>query len=422
MTRPTISPSTAILINTNIMLGTGVFINTSKLAHMTGALSPLVYALTGLLLYPLIHVFIRMQSYLPRGNLYDFGALIHPICGFLSAWGYYVGKLASAYLGIHVFAHILHDMAPAIPMAPTEVALIIIATWLYQQRVEFTTSVQYTFMACKLMPLLFTMCLGLWWLAGTTSFDITLPTTWQSVSASIPFILFSFAGFEASCALSQALPFPERDAPRVILISYAIAVSISALYQGSSWIILGHQLADASSYLAAFTHMLQTVFPAGYAHWYKAIATSAIATSALGASYSIIFSNTWNLYTLAEKEQIWFSHILISHNRHGMPFICNFATAAVLVSYLLWSHGDTTPLQQMGAAGATCAYTISSLAWFLYGAHQRFMSMLALGSCGIFVYAAIQSGITLGMDTYLLFISIVAGGIAMYLTTTTSKV
>ncbi len=44
----------AILININIMLGAGIFINTPDLAQRAGWLGFLAYALIGILMFPLI--------------------------------------------------------------------------------------------------------------------------------------------------------------------------------------------------------------------------------------------------------------------------------------------------------------------------------------------------------------------------------
>ena len=44
----------AILININIMLGSGIFINTAVLTQQAGSLGALVYPIVGLLLFPLL--------------------------------------------------------------------------------------------------------------------------------------------------------------------------------------------------------------------------------------------------------------------------------------------------------------------------------------------------------------------------------
>ncbi len=412
MAQPTISRNTAILINTNIMLGTGVFINTAKLAQATGVLSPLVYACVGALLYPLIHVFIQLQRYMPRGSLYDFGAIIHPRIGFISAWGYYVGKLASAYLGIHVFSHILEQIVPSIPTHITECILIIMCIWLYQQRIQVTTSVQYAFMACKLIPLLSVIFLGLCWITSE-QLVISLPAVWSNFPAAIPFVLFSFAGFEASCSLSQSLPDPHREAPRVIILSYILAVGISILYQATSWILLGNALAEAPSYIHAFTTILYTTLPVNAIAFVHILALTTIAISALGASYSIIFSNTWNLYILAKKRHLRGASLLSRTNRYDMPSLCALVTGGILFSYFVWTGGDATPLQQLGAAGATWTYTFSIIAW-IYHTQASFISILALASSSIFIWATVQSGITFGVTAYLVFLSLLLLGYVLY--------
>jgi len=421
MKQPHISPTTAMLINTNIMLGTGIFINTVKLGDAVGILSPLIYVLVGIFLYPLIRIFMLLQETAPRGSLYEFGALAHPHLGFISVWGYYVSKLASAYLGIHVFTEICTRMIPQLPPLATELSIIGGFTWLYQQRVEVTSSMQHVFMACKLLPLVSIIIIGSWWLIGAPAIAVTLPETLLHIPAAIPFVLFAFGGFEASCALSQSLPNPKRDAPRVIITSYATAVLISTLYQASSWFLLGNELTADTSYIQAFAQTLKMTIPAIFVDWVYIIALTAIAISALSASYSIVFSNTWNLHKLARKQLTWFSRQLSQTNQYHMPMMCSLFTGALLIGYLVWSNGDATLLQQIGAAGATWAYTISVLAWWLYSGACRGMCLAAWGSCAMFLIATVQSAVTFGIHAYLVFLLLIAIGAIMYLTTETHQ-
>src|SRR5271169_2910080 len=92
-----LSLPTAILININIMLGVGIFINTAELAKRAGALGCLSYALVGILLLPLIICVAELVKLHPSGGFYIFARReINPFFGFLSAWIYFTGKLASA--------------------------------------------------------------------------------------------------------------------------------------------------------------------------------------------------------------------------------------------------------------------------------------------------------------------------------------
>ena len=79
-----LSLSAAILINLNIMLGAGIFINTVKLSKWAGALGCLMYPLIGLLMLPLIVSIAKLVNIYPDAGFYGYGArAIHPFVDFL---------------------------------------------------------------------------------------------------------------------------------------------------------------------------------------------------------------------------------------------------------------------------------------------------------------------------------------------------
>ena len=60
----------AIIINLNIIIGSGVFINTAELAKRAGIFGALCYAVVGVLLFPLILSFVRLLQLYPGGGFY----------------------------------------------------------------------------------------------------------------------------------------------------------------------------------------------------------------------------------------------------------------------------------------------------------------------------------------------------------------
>jgi hypothetical protein len=100
-----------ILININIMLGAGVFINTVVLAKTTGSLSPLSYVIVGFLLLPIVLSIVKLwESCKSQATFYQLGSHISPFVGFLSSWCYFIGKISTFSLGIHVCSSILQQL------------------------------------------------------------------------------------------------------------------------------------------------------------------------------------------------------------------------------------------------------------------------------------------------------------------------
>ena len=115
-TEKKLSLPTAILINLNIMMGGGIFINTVELAKRTGLFSGFMYPLIGILILPLILAISQLIKMHPSGGFYVFAQKeINPFIGFLSTWSYFIAKLASASLMIHVSMSLLTQIFPWAP-------------------------------------------------------------------------------------------------------------------------------------------------------------------------------------------------------------------------------------------------------------------------------------------------------------------
>jgi len=113
MTPRKLSLWAALFININIMFGTGIFINTVTLAKLTGFLGFFSYSIVALLLLPLIIAIAALLKRYPSGGFYTYAARdINITAGFLSAWAYFIGKIASAALLIHFFIIMLQTIIP----------------------------------------------------------------------------------------------------------------------------------------------------------------------------------------------------------------------------------------------------------------------------------------------------------------------
>ena len=107
-----LSLSSAIMINMNIMLGAGIFLNPVVLSLYAGALSPISYLVVGLLILPLILSLTYLLRRVPGGSFYDFGSQINQLTGFIAAWSYFLGKLSSGALMLHFGFSLLQELIP----------------------------------------------------------------------------------------------------------------------------------------------------------------------------------------------------------------------------------------------------------------------------------------------------------------------
>ncbi len=413
----------AILINLNIMLGSGIFINTVVLTKQAGSLGALVYVLVAALLLPLIITIAKLLHYHHEsGTFYDFGRSVSPFFGFLSSWSYFTAKLCTAALGIHVCLSFLQKIIPAlqcIPILPFDGAVIILFALLNLLNLKIGQSIQYSFIGLKLIPILFIIFTGLFFLSGQNFTGETL--RFSGIPFSIPLVLFAFSGFEASCSLSSRIKNSQRNGPLAIFISYGLVVTIVFLYQFLFYGSLGLPLGNlAGGYLDIFpAYLTQFSLSSALKLKLQTIFHLAIASSTLGAAYGILYSNCWNLYTLAYHKHTFFRKTLISLNAHGMPFACVLAEGLLALTYIVITQGKQIPLQQVSALGGTIAYTLSSIALLIITyKNEKSISTIAvlsiLSCCALissFIWSIYTNGPTLML---LLFMGLLAFGSFMF--------
>lgn len=415
MSTSKLSLRSAILVNLNIMLGSGIFINTVLLAKNAGGLGAMAYGAIGLLMLPLIRSIAGLMRILGGGTFYDFGSVISPLWGFIASWSYFAGKLASCALSLHIFTTLMQCVFPAIKQIPTlaldgmMLALFVFANF---QNLKIGRSIQYGFVTLKLIPLFFVIFSGLRFFS-LTNYSGALAHA-ADIIGTVPFILFAFGGFEASCSLSDAIENPEKNGPRAMYLSYSIVLCLMIIYQLSFFGIFGNVLGSLGSFSDAFTLLTEKY---GALAFVQALILSCIASSALGASYGIMFSNAWNLHALAQRRLVAGSSLFMKKNQNGIPVFCVIAEALIAGAYLLFFHAHQVPLQQTSALGSTVSYTISALAFAIIAIarrEERISAFLALGTCSIFIAGALRNSIVFGAKAYALFFTVVAIGIVQY--------
>lgn len=423
MSKHKLSLFAAIFININIMLGTGFFINTVVLAREAGSLSPVVYLLVATLLLPLIVTMATLIKLTPHsGTIYDFGRHVSPFFGFMSSWAYFTAKLTSTALGIHVCLSFIQKIFPvlqAISIIKLDIAAIVLFTLLNLLNLRIGKQIQFAFICLKVIPIVFVILTGLYLFNGAHFTPDTF--VWTGVPLSVPLVLYVFTGFEASCSLSTHIADAERNGPRAIFISYGIAVAIVFLYQFFFYGSLGMYLGTlAGGYLDMFPALFKVL-----AHNAVILKASllplfylAIASSSLGSAYGIMFSNSWNLYTLAHNNHTFGKELFTRFNQHGVPYASVLVEGLLAITYLLITQGYQIPLQQVSSLGATIAYTFSSIALLVLCYRKRtsvIVPILSLISCSCFLASFIWTVAVQGPTILLLvFIGLLIFGSFMF--------
>ncbi len=422
-----LSLSAAIFININIIMGSGVFINTIELARRAGILGGFMYLAMGLLLLPLIASIATLVNLHPSGGFYMFGSQeISPLFGFISSWGYFIGKMASTALTIHVAMTLLQQVFPLLAFFNVlTLDLLVVALFIFLNTLNVHTGkrIQYLFISMKVIPLLFAILGGLY-LVSTATIITGMPPVWSGMAISLPLVLYASTGFESACLISSRIKDAKRNAPIAIYTSFIIVLIIAFLYQFLFSLAVGIPLGMYDSYLQAFPALLVRLFTNKWLmQKLLGLIYIAVACSSLGAGYGLIFSNNWNLYTLATHNHLFFKNILTTFNRHHIPVACILVEGILILLYFAITKGSQLPLQQLGALGATIAYTISVLSLLAAKYNkpeisiQWFIPLLGLGNCLVLIASCISSFFVSGLFPLVIFLLLLLFGISMYFIT-----
>lgn len=421
-----LSLPSAILININIMLGAGLFINTAPLAKQAGLLGSFEYLLIGALMLPLILSIAELLRMHPEGGFYTYAKKeINPFMGFLSSWCYFTAKLASCMLMIHVSMTLFQSIfIPLKAIHPffLDFAAVAIFSYLNLLNLKAGASIQKMFIVFKTLPIFFAILTGLFLLQS----DHLSPENirWEGLQTSLPLVVYAVIGFEAACSISSKIKDAKKNAPIAVVVSFCIVIMIAMLYQGLFYGALGEMLTACSGHCDVFPALLNKALGNNlFAQKFDGILHLAIASSTLGAAYGILFSNSWNLHTLAENKHIWNSKLFGSLNSNQIPFACVMAEGVICLVYLAVSQGVLVPLQQIGALGCVFSYTLSVIALqraIKVGKAPQvstWIPKLALISCAILILACLRSFFLNGMDSLLVYSCLIATGVVMFQTT-----
>jgi amino acid transporter len=419
-----LSLSAAVAINLNIMLSAGIFLNSIPLAKYAGGFCFVPYLIIGTLLIPLIIAMASLLRHHEDGTFYQLGKQeLGSFWGFLSSWTYFIAKPASAALMIHFFNDLMMQLFPflqKVSIYTWDLIVILIFAILNLLNMKIGRSIQFSFIFIKLIPLLFIIIAGLWFLQPINFSSLHLNL--EGISLGLPLALFACSGFEATLSLASHIENSKRNASRAIIISYLIAIVVYILYQLGYYAAINiDKLAEIASF-NGIAFFLKSMFAQPHYHL-QALLYICIGISSLGGAYGILFSNNWNLHTLAEHHHTFCSTNLIKKNCAGIAYWCLFIEILICFSYIYFTNANQIMLQQMSAFGSTIAYTISISAFVILAFKKikknwaYIVALLALLNCFIFLASCINGFLNDGAQALYAFTAFLIFGSVMYTTT-----
>lgn len=413
-----LSLAAAVLINVNIMVGSGIFINTVLLAQLAGVASAITYVFVGLLILPLMVSFACLAHIHQGGSLYNYGARLGNYVGFFSAWGYAITKLASCGVAIHVCSTLLSSITPVlayIPVLMLDMVILSLFTFLNCCHVHIGKKIQGLFVVGKMIPIGTVLIVGSWYFSRALVQE-TFSTPLTGVIAGIPFVLYAFMGFEASAGFNRQLADPERNGWRVMAIAFVIGVAVTTLFQ---WFLFGSisHIAQLASYRDVFPTLLSSWhLNEGIKRMALILLHGGIAASAAGVGFGILYANAGNISELAEHK--FLPNMLAYRIAEQTPINCLLVEALIVAAFLFAGHQSLPLLQQLAAFGATCTYVVSVIALLREQRASykvRFVAVLGLASCIVLLGAALRNFVIMSAIPLGIWIGIHMVGAILYI-------
>lgn len=386
-----ISLRTAILININIIIGAGIFLNVRPLTTIAGPFGFLGYTLGALILLPFVFCLGKLAQFHPvSGGLYVYvREYIGNFIGFLSGWSFFIGKTVSAAFLAHSFSSFVLARFSFLAHIPTIflacstifflIALNILGT-------HIGGKIQLCFITIKLIPILFIFLFG-FLLFQSSNFQ-TQDYSFLVAFSTIPIALYALVGFETTCSIAHLLINPKKTTLYAILGSFVLTAIGYTLFQMFFFGALGNPLTVYETPFQVFASKIFTTPFVGK------LLNACIFTSVIAGSFGILTSNCWNLHALAHDNHLPGKSLLCKTTKSQIPWVTLLIEGIIACGLLLISKNQIT-LQSMSVFSVTIAFLLNAIAALLATKSKviklpTLIPLLAIGSCSFILYLCLQ--------------------------------
>src|SRR3990167_9196056 len=260
-----ISLATAILMNINIMVGTGILIGPGVLAALAGNASFLCWPFAAIFFLPMVISTVQLNKICPgSGGFYAYAKRgLNETAGYLSGLLYIVGYTFAAaveVLALHKTISVLVGLDHWLVASPLlfNAVLVGLTVAVNLMSLKFLGRMLNSLTITKIIPLVTLIVLIP--LVINPHFSIS-PTELSLVPLAIfPMAIFGFFGFEYCVSISHLIEDSEKNAPRALMLGFLITACIYTLFHFGALNIMGAEnLAKLGA--PAFAELLPFVIP-----------------------------------------------------------------------------------------------------------------------------------------------------------------
>lgn len=395
----------AVLFCLNILIGAGLFLNPKVLVGIAGPLCFVGYLIAAAILFPLILCLAELATFKPvSGGLYVYSKeYLNQSLGFLSAWSFFIAKTVSAIFILHSFTAFVQSHTPllsGIPVLFLDYFVVSFIAFLNMVGVSVGGRAQYVFTAFKIIPLIFAF------LCGFSLFDhtffmlpISQPTSLLHI---IPVSLYTLVGFEVICSIGGMVKDPEKNIKRAMLFSFGLIVAIGTLFTAVLYAMLGPVVAQ--SHEALLMLGVKMGLPV-----LGRIINGIVFVSLVGGAFSMILSNCWNLYALAEDGHFPFKKFLTKINRFHVPWV-SLIIEVLIAIFVITITTSQVPLQNMSIFALFICYILTALAAYKAlliekrTSISKWVPLAAVFTCSVVVGQCLRNIYRFGVSFSFLFV------------------
>jgi amino acid transporter len=220
----------------NGVIGAGIFGLPAIAAAKTGAFSPWLFVLAGLLIFSVVLSFARASSMFRHtgGVVLYASQAFGPFAGFQAGWLAYLGRVTA--MGANANLLITYASWFWTPLADEPYRSIMISTifigltWLNVLGVRNSIGIIYVFTILKLLPISLLVLFGLGYVDLQMLGGAELPR-FGELGEAVLVVLYAYVGFEGTVVAAGEGNRPRRDLPRAMINTILITGLIYVLVQ-----------------------------------------------------------------------------------------------------------------------------------------------------------------------------------------------
>ncbi|MGE0009411.1 MAG: APC family permease [Candidatus Babeliales bacterium] len=319
-----ISLFTAILMNINIMVGSGILFGPGIIAAVSGNASFLTWLMVAFIFLPIVLCTVELSRMFPgAGGFYAYAKEgLGMRAGYWAGWIYIVGyTFAAAMETLALRKTLIEAFNLNWPWLTQNhiyfnLLAVIIFTALNFLSLRILSGILNSITIAKIIPLLVLIAL----IPFVFNYNFTI--TGGELSAlplSLSMAIFGYFGFEYCSSISHHIENSERNAPLAILIGFFVTALLYTLFHFGALNIMGVEelVRQGAPAFAEFITLPIPFLKTGL----SILIPAASAITLFGAANGVLNSNATMLHAMAEKNVFYKSRTLTQLTTAHRPWI-----------------------------------------------------------------------------------------------------